>query len=72
MEELALANQHQQQQMQLVYTVKPLPEPFFYFLWNYDVLDEDDELSYIKQIIIAQNKKTKVWTNEEYINKTIA
>lgn len=56
--------------MQLVYTVKPLPESFFYFLWNYDVLDEKDECSYIERIILSKNKENPKW-EAEYIKKII-
>ena len=45
--------------MKLVYTVKPLPESFFYFLWNYDTLDPRDEKNYIERIILAKNKELK-------------
>lgn len=37
--------------LNLVYAVKPLPEAMFYFLWNYDKLEESDEFNYIIRII---------------------
>ncbi len=56
--------------MKLVYTVKPLPESFFYFLWNYDKLEEKDEKNYIEKIILTKNKQKDIkikWTENEIL-----
>jgi E3 ubiquitin-protein ligase RNF213 len=38
-------------QLELVYTVFPLPESMFPFVWNFDRLDKNDEREYIEKII---------------------
>ena len=43
--------------LNLVYKVYPLPESMFYYLWNYDKLDESDEYNYIIKILNINNAK---------------
>lgn len=32
-----------------------MPESMFYFIWNYDSLNKEDELFYIKKIIMYES-----------------
>ena len=44
----------------------------FYFLWNYDKLEENDERELITRIILSENNKFgKIW-DENYVNTTIS
>jgi hypothetical protein len=41
--------------LDLVYSVHPLPESMFQFLWNYDKLERTDEREYIVKILLFAN-----------------
>ncbi len=45
----------------MVYRVLPMPESMFYFIWNYDSLQTEDEIFYIKKIIECEG----VFTSKE-------
>lgn len=55
-----LRNKNLEREVQnLVYRVSPMPESMFYFVWNYDKLDENDELFYIQKIIESEGQFTE-------------
>jgi hypothetical protein len=51
----------------MVYTVNPLPESMFSFVWNYDKLSPEDEKYYIKRILESENDKRGKIINQNFI-----
>ncbi|EAR87841.2 AAA domain, dynein subfamily protein (macronuclear) [Tetrahymena thermophila SB210] len=60
----------------LEYTVNPIPDSMYSFSWNYGGLNQNDEKTYIQQILLQMNKElqlnSKVSYKIEMIKNTIS
>ncbi len=57
--------------LQMVYTVNPLPESMFNFVWNYDKLKGSDEKDYITRIVESENDKRNSIFSPNFVRTTI-